>query len=117
MKRVCSVVNETKRRVEKLEEIVDWQNTVEGWEVGIEGDGSKWTVGGEVHWEFVLASCRVFPPQSSTPLPSPQGPNVTDSSSDLIKKGTLIKISAGNTQEREFFLFDNLLVYCKKTNA
>ena len=49
--------------------------------------------------------------------PPPQGPNVTDSSSDLIKKGTLIKISAGNTQEREFFLFDNLLVYCKKTNV
>ena len=33
MKMVCSVVNETKRRVEKLEEIMDWQHTVEGWEV------------------------------------------------------------------------------------
>uniref|UniRef100_A0A4W3ILA3 Phosphatidylinositol-3,4,5-trisphosphate dependent Rac exchange factor 1 n=1 Tax=Callorhinchus milii TaxID=7868 RepID=A0A4W3ILA3_CALMI len=28
--------------------------------------------------------------------------------------GTLLKISAGNIQERMFFLFDNLLVYCKK---
>uniref|UniRef100_A0A8C0UHY8 Phosphatidylinositol-3,4,5-trisphosphate dependent Rac exchange factor 1 n=1 Tax=Cyanistes caeruleus TaxID=156563 RepID=A0A8C0UHY8_CYACU len=28
--------------------------------------------------------------------------------------GTLLKISAGNIQERMFFLFDNLLVYCKR---
>uniref|UniRef100_A0AAY3ZU62 Phosphatidylinositol 3,4,5-trisphosphate-dependent Rac exchanger 2 protein n=1 Tax=Denticeps clupeoides TaxID=299321 RepID=A0AAY3ZU62_9TELE len=28
--------------------------------------------------------------------------------------GALLKISAGNIQERMFFLFDNLLVYCKK---
>ena len=35
MKDVCSVVNETKRRVEKLEAIADWQSTVEGWEVGV----------------------------------------------------------------------------------
>lgn len=34
MKKVCSVVNETKRRVEKLEDIADWQSTVDGWEVG-----------------------------------------------------------------------------------
>lgn len=61
-----------------------------------------------------IGLCKVPP---LLPLPPPQGPNVTDSCSDLIKKGTLIKISAGNTQEREFFLFDNLLVYCKKTNA
>ena len=35
MKAVCSVVNETKRRVEKLEAIADWQATVEGWEVNL----------------------------------------------------------------------------------
>lgn len=77
MKDVCSVVNETKRRVEKLEAIADWQATVEGWE----------------------------------------GSNVTSTCNELMKKGPLIKISAGNTQEREFFLFDNLLVYCKKTGV
>ena len=43
MKTVCSYVNETKRRVEKLEAIADWQSTVEGWEVG--GRGGE--VGGE----------------------------------------------------------------------
>uniref|UniRef100_A0A8C2XHZ5 Phosphatidylinositol 3,4,5-trisphosphate-dependent Rac exchanger 2 protein n=1 Tax=Cyclopterus lumpus TaxID=8103 RepID=A0A8C2XHZ5_CYCLU len=30
--------------------------------------------------------------------------------------GVLLKISAGNIQERIFFLFDKLLVYCKKKN-
>ena len=40
---------------------------------------------------------------------------MTDTCNEQVMKGTLIKISAGNTQEREFFLFDNLLVYCKKT--
>lgn len=74
MRKLCSVINEARRRVEKLEAIADWQATVEGWE----------------------------------------GSNVTDTCNELIKEGPLIKISAGNTQERTFFLFDNLLVYCKK---
>ena len=48
MKMVCSVVNETKRRVEKLEEIMDWQHTVEGWEVCMwEGCGRD----GRCMWE------------------------------------------------------------------
>ena len=75
MRDVCSVINEARRRVEKLEAIADWQGTVDGWE----------------------------------------GSNVIDTCSELIKEGPLIKISAGNTQERQFFLFDNLFVYCKKS--
>ncbi len=34
----------------------------------------------------------------------------------MLNQGVLLKISAGNIQERIFFLFDNLLVYCKKKN-
>ena len=75
MRAICSVINEARRRVEKLETIADWQATVEGWE----------------------------------------GSNVTDTCNELIMEGPLIKISAGNTQERHFFLFDNLFVYCKRT--
>lgn len=75
MRDVCSVINEARRRVEKLEAIADWQATVDGWE----------------------------------------GSNVTDTCNELVKEGPLIKISAGNTQERFFFLFDNLFVYCKKS--
>ena len=72
---ICSVINEAKRRVEKLEAIADWQATVDGWE----------------------------------------GSNITDTCNELVKEGPLIKISAGNTQERQFFLYDNLFVYCKKS--
>ena len=44
-----------------------------------------------------------------------EGCNVVDTCNELIREGPLIKISAGNTQERMFFLLDNLLVYCKKS--
>ena len=44
-----------------------------------------------------------------------EGSNVVDTCNELIREGPLIEISAGNTQERMFFLFDNLLVYCKKS--
>ena len=44
-----------------------------------------------------------------------EGSKVTDTCNELIREGPLIKISAGNTQERMFYLFDNLLVYCKKS--
>ena len=44
-----------------------------------------------------------------------EGSKVTDTCNELIKEGPLIKISAGNTQERVFSLFDNLMVYCKKS--
>lgn len=74
MKDACSVINEAKRRVEKLEAIADLQATIDGWE----------------------------------------GSNAIDTCNELIKEGSLIKISSGNTQERMFYLFDHLLVYCKK---
>lgn len=75
MREHCSVINEAKRRVEKLERIADLQNTIEGWE----------------------------------------GSNVVDTCNELVREGILVKISAGNSQERMFYLFDNLLVYCKKS--
>ena len=45
-----------------------------------------------------------------------QGSNITDTCTELLMHGVLLKISAGNIQERIFFLFDKLLVYCKKKN-
>lgn len=45
-----------------------------------------------------------------------QGSNITDACTELLMHGVLLKISAGNIQERIFFLFDKLLVYCKKKN-
>ncbi|GAA6095688.1 phosphatidylinositol 3,4,5-trisphosphate-dependent Rac exchanger 2 protein [Tachysurus ichikawai] len=45
-----------------------------------------------------------------------EGSNITDSCTEMLMQGVLLKISAGNIQERAFFLFDNLLVYCKKKN-
>uniref|UniRef100_A0AAR2LYB6 Phosphatidylinositol 3,4,5-trisphosphate-dependent Rac exchanger 2 protein n=1 Tax=Pygocentrus nattereri TaxID=42514 RepID=A0AAR2LYB6_PYGNA len=46
-----------------------------------------------------------------------EGSNITDSCTEMLMQGVLLKISAGNIQERVFFLFDNLLVYCKKKNS
>ncbi|XP_078254244.1 phosphatidylinositol 3,4,5-trisphosphate-dependent Rac exchanger 2 protein isoform X2 [Rhinoraja longicauda] len=43
-----------------------------------------------------------------------EGSNITDACTEILMQGNLLKISAGNIQERIFFLFDNLLVYCKK---
>uniref|UniRef100_A0A672UDI8 Phosphatidylinositol-3,4,5-trisphosphate dependent Rac exchange factor 1 n=1 Tax=Strigops habroptila TaxID=2489341 RepID=A0A672UDI8_STRHB len=43
-----------------------------------------------------------------------EGSNLTDICTQLLLQGTLLKISAGNIQERMFFLFDNLLVYSSK---
>ncbi|KAL1006309.1 hypothetical protein UPYG_G00070610 [Umbra pygmaea] len=45
-----------------------------------------------------------------------EGSNITDTCTEMLIHGVLLKISAGNIQERIFFLFDNLLVYCKKKN-
>ncbi|XP_004697583.2 phosphatidylinositol 3,4,5-trisphosphate-dependent Rac exchanger 2 protein, partial [Echinops telfairi] len=74
MKAVCSNINETKRQMEKLEVLEEWQSHIEGWE----------------------------------------GSNITDTCTEMLMCGVLLKISSGNIQERVFFLFDNLLVYCKR---
>lgn len=60
------------------------------------------------------ANTGVFLAAHSCPPSSPQGSNLTDICTQLLLQGTLLKISAGNIQERAFFLFDNLLVYCKR---
>uniref|UniRef100_A0AAQ6A5Q1 Phosphatidylinositol 3,4,5-trisphosphate-dependent Rac exchanger 2 protein n=1 Tax=Amphiprion ocellaris TaxID=80972 RepID=A0AAQ6A5Q1_AMPOC len=46
-----------------------------------------------------------------------EGSNITDTCTEMLMHGVLLKISAGNIQERIFFLFDKLLVYCKKKNS
>ncbi|KAF7246305.1 Phosphatidylinositol 3,4,5-trisphosphate-dependent Rac exchanger 2 protein [Varanus komodoensis] len=43
-----------------------------------------------------------------------EGSNIMDTCTEMLMYGVLLKISAGNIQERVFFLFDNLLVYCKR---
>ena len=42
------------------------------------------------------------------------GPELPETSSMLVHEGALHKISAGHCQERYFYLFDHLLVYCKR---
>nr|XP_054354978.1 phosphatidylinositol 3,4,5-trisphosphate-dependent Rac exchanger 2 protein isoform X2 [Pongo pygmaeus] len=43
-----------------------------------------------------------------------EGSNITDTCTEMLMCGVLLKISSGNIQERVFFLFNNLLVYCKR---
>ena len=44
-----------------------------------------------------------------------QGPDLLETSSELIYSGELSKVnSSGWTQERYFFLFDHQLIYCRK---
>eukprot|EP00047_Mylnosiga_fluctuans_P022565 m.122003 g.122003 ORF g.122003 m.122003 type:complete len:1345 (+) comp9305_c0_seq3:42-4076(+) len=79
MKGVAEAVNEDKRRLEDLELIDAWQNTVENW----------------------------------------AGPNLRDTSRHLIHDGTVVKFSlsksnAASSHERSLFLFDNVLIYCKR---
>ncbi|KAI6657224.1 Rho guanine nucleotide exchange factor 4-like [Oopsacas minuta] len=42
------------------------------------------------------------------------GPDILDNSTTLLQSGKLYKISKGHSQERKFYLFDNLLLYCKE---
>lgn len=43
-----------------------------------------------------------------------EGSNIIDTCTEMLMCGILLKISSGNIQERVFFLFDNLLMYCKR---
>ena len=42
------------------------------------------------------------------------GGDILDASTTLLHSGKLYKISKGHSQERKFYLFDNLLFYCKE---
>lgn len=66
------------------------------------------------HRLSIFLSRRVLSPAASRV--SSQGSNITDTCTEMLMQGVLLKISAGNVQERIFFLFDKLLVYCKKKN-
>ncbi|XP_076323564.1 uncharacterized protein LOC143232265 isoform X2 [Tachypleus tridentatus] len=74
MREVAQLVNERKRRMECLEHLVEWQQTVDGWE----------------------------------------GPDVLDFCSVLIHSGDVVRAFSGWSREYTLFLFDHLLVYCKK---
>lgn len=75
MKKIATLINERKRKMESIEKLAYWQTTVEDW----------------------------------------QGPDLLEDSSELIYAGEMNKVnSAGWSQERNFFLFDHQLVYCKK---
>jgi Rho guanine nucleotide exchange factor 4 len=43
-----------------------------------------------------------------------KGPDIVETSTEMIHSSELHKISKGHSQERHFFLFDNQLIYCKK---
>ncbi|XP_045852780.1 phosphatidylinositol 3,4,5-trisphosphate-dependent Rac exchanger 2 protein-like [Meles meles] len=43
-----------------------------------------------------------------------EGSKIADTCTEMLMCGVLLKISSGNIQERVFFLFDHLLVYCKR---
>ncbi|GFR61313.1 rho guanine nucleotide exchange factor 4 [Elysia marginata] len=75
MKRIATLINERKRKMESVEKLAAWQLLVDDWE----------------------------------------GPDILESSSELIYSGELNKVNhAGWSQERYFFLFDHQLIYCKK---
>ena len=42
------------------------------------------------------------------------GTDILECSTTLLQSGKLYKISKGHSQERKFYLFDNLLLYCKE---
>ncbi|XP_076331056.1 uncharacterized protein LOC143236617 [Tachypleus tridentatus] len=74
MREVAQLVNERKRRMECLERIAEWQQSVDGWE----------------------------------------GPDLLTTSSVLIHNGDVTRVSPAWSREHSLFLFDHLLVYCKK---
>lgn len=118
MKKIATLINERKRKMESIEKLAYWQTTVEDWQVCIN------------YIDYF------FPPshQSSMPVYTVivmsgndmtitidfesfvvQGPDLLEDSSELIYAGEMNKVnSAGWSQERNFFLFDHQLVYCKK---
>lgn len=78
MQRVAQLVNERKRRIESLEQIVSFQESVEGWE----------------------------------------GQPLIDLASILIHSGDVIRYTeSGWSKEVTLFLYDHVLVCCKKDNG
>nr|CBN81928.1 Phosphatidylinositol 3,4,5-trisphosphate-dependent Rac exchanger 2 protein [Dicentrarchus labrax] len=127
MKAVCSSINEAKRQMEKLEILEEWQSHIEGWEAdcllaltcstagcprGILAGSPR--VGETGRWPAVVT--MVTTASICQGGDCQLGSNITDTCTEMLMHGVLLKISAGNIQERIFFLFDKLLVYCKKKN-
>uniref|UniRef100_A0ABI7WFM3 Phosphatidylinositol-3,4,5-trisphosphate dependent Rac exchange factor 2 n=1 Tax=Felis catus TaxID=9685 RepID=A0ABI7WFM3_FELCA len=72
-------------------------------------------LGGRKNTDVPLEGYLVTPIQRICKYPLLlKGSNITDTCTEMLMCGVLLKISSGNIQERVFFLFDNLLVYCKR---
>lgn len=91
---VASVINEDKRVAEQIAMI---QSKLDGWEV-----------------RHLPRSVIKIAPNAlySTWW---QGPELGQLCTKLFCEGSLLKYSGGKRQERYFYLFDDLLVYCKRS--
>lgn len=108
MKHIASLINERKRKMESLEKLADWQDTIDDWQVGSE----------QIEPYFLSRTLKMFLALTVSFFVRRQGEDLIERSSDLITSGELTKVnSSGWHQDRVFFVFDHQLIYCKKVSG